>query len=133
MKKYTFHWLKVLQKICKLTSEPNWFLMCKVFPVETEVGSIRKINWNRIQTNFFIVFPTGVLESAPQFNVLITRVPSPEQSAAYQQSVVKAFPNVSIIDLTLILKAVDDILSKVSFVIRFMALFSILTGFAGID
>ena len=97
-------------------------------PIETEVGSIRKINWNRIQTNFFIVFPTGVLESAPQFNVLITRVPSPEQSAAYQQSVVKTFPNVSIIDLTLILKAVDDILSKVSFVIRFMALFSILTG-----
>lgn len=97
-------------------------------PVETEVGSIRKINWNRVQTNFFIVFPTGILESAPQFNVLITRVPSPEQSARYQQSVVKAFPNVSIIDLTLILKSVDDILSKVSFVIRFMALFSILTG-----
>jgi putative ABC transport system permease protein len=97
-------------------------------PIETEVGSIRKINWNRVQTNFFIVFPTGVLESAPQFNVLITRVPSPEQSAEYQQSVVRAFPNVSIIDLTLILKAVDDILSKVSFVIRFMALFSILTG-----
>ena len=97
-------------------------------PIETEVGSIRKINWNRVQTNFFIVFPTGVLENAPQFNVLITRVPSPEQSAKYQQSVVRAFPNVSIIDLTLILKAVDDILSKVSFVIRFMALFSILTG-----
>ncbi len=97
-------------------------------PIETVVGSIRKINWNRVQTNFFIVFPTGVLESAPQFNVLITRVPSAEQSAAYQQSVVRAFPNVSIIDLTLILKAVDDILSKVSFVIRFMALFSILTG-----
>ncbi len=97
-------------------------------PIETEVGSIRKINWNRVQTNFFIVFPTGVLESAPQFNVLITRVPSPEQSAEYQQAVVRAFPNVSIVDLTLILKAVDDILSKVSFVIRFMALFSILTG-----
>ncbi len=97
-------------------------------PIETEVGSIRKINWNRVQTNFFVVFPTGVLESAPQFNVLITRVSSPEQSAKFQQSVVKAFPNVSIIDLTLILKAVDDILSKVSFVIRFMALFSILTG-----
>ncbi len=97
-------------------------------PIKTVVGSIRKINWNRVQTNFFIVFPTGVLENAPQFNVLITRVPSPEQSADYQQAVVRAFPNVSIVDLTLILKAVDDILGKVSFVIRFMALFSILTG-----
>src|SRR5690606_11559069 len=50
------------------------------------------------------------------------------ESAQCQQAVVRAFPNVSIIDLTLILEAVDDLLSKVSFVIRFMALFSILTG-----
>ena len=97
-------------------------------PIETEVGSIRKINWNKVQTNFFIVFPTGVLEKAPQFNVLVTRVASPEQSAGFQQKVVEEFSNVSIIDLTQILKSVDDILSKVSFVIRFMALFSILTG-----
>ncbi len=97
-------------------------------PVETIVGSIRKINWNRVQTNFFVVFPTGVLEQAPQFNVLVTRVASAEQSAGFQQRVVEKFSNVSIIDLTQILKSVDDILSKVSFVIRFMALFSILTG-----
>lgn len=97
-------------------------------PIETTVGSIRKINWNKVQTNFFVVFPTGVLEQAPQFNVLVTRVASPEQSAGFQQKVVEQFSNVSIIDLTQILKSVDDILSKVSFVIRFMALFSILTG-----
>lgn len=97
-------------------------------PLETVVGSIRKIEWNKLQTNFFIVFPTGILEKAPQFNVLITRVPTASESAQFQQSVVRAFPNVSIIDLTLILEAVDDLLSKVSFVIRFMALFSILTG-----
>ncbi len=97
-------------------------------PIETTVGSIRKINWNRVQTNFFVVFPSGVLEQAPQFNVLVTRVSSPEQSAGFQQKVVEKHSNVSIIDLTQILKSVDDILSKVSFVIRFMALFSILTG-----
>ncbi|MFT5167838.1 MAG: putative ABC transport system permease protein, partial [Saprospiraceae bacterium] len=97
-------------------------------PIETTVGSIRKINWNKVQTNFFVVFPTGVLEQAPQFNVLVTRVSSPEQSAGFQQKVVEGFSNVSIIDLTQILKSVDAVLSKVSFVIRFMALFSILTG-----
>ncbi len=97
-------------------------------PIETTVGSLRKINWNKVQTNFFIVFPRGVLEQAPQFNVLVTRVASPEQSAGFQQKIVEAFSNVSVIDLTQILKSVDDILSKVSFVIQFMALFSILTG-----
>jgi putative ABC transport system permease protein len=41
---------------------------------------------------------------------------------------VQEYPNISVIDLTQILKSVEEVLSKVSFVIRFMALFSILTG-----
>ena len=49
-------------------------------------------------------------------------------AAKYQQAVVQAFPNVSIIDLNLILETVDEIIGKVSFVIRFMAFFSIITG-----
>ena len=96
--------------------------------MDTYVGSIRKVDWQRVQTNFLVVFPTGVLERAPQFHVLITRVASDEQAARFQQAVVKGFPNVSVIDLKLILKTIDEIVSKISFVIRFMAFFSIITG-----
>jgi putative ABC transport system permease protein len=45
-----------------------------------------------------------------------------------QRAVVQKFPNVSAIDLTLILQTVDNIVSKISFVIRFMALFTVFTG-----
>ncbi len=96
--------------------------------LETEVGSVRKVDFNRVQTNFLVVFPTGVLERAPQFHVVISRVGSTEQSAKFQSELVRRFPGVSAIDLTQILKSVDEVLGKVSFVIRFMALFSILTG-----
>lgn len=96
--------------------------------IKTIVGSIREIDWGRIQTNFFILFPNGVLEKAPQANVIISRVESIEQSAKFQQQLVTKYPNVSAIDLTQIIKSVDDILNKVSLVIQFMALFSILTG-----
>lgn len=96
--------------------------------IETEISSIREIDFTRLQTNFFVVFPEGVLEEAPQFHVIVTRTPSEEASAYYQRSLIKQFPNVSVIDLTQILKTVDTILDKVSFVIQFMALFSILTG-----
>ncbi len=96
--------------------------------VQTRVGSIRKIEWDRMQTNFFVVFPKGVLEKAPQFHVILTRAETTRSSALFQQALVRAFPNVSAIDLSTILKSVDDVLTKVSFVIRFMALFSILTG-----
>ncbi len=97
-------------------------------PIETTVGGTRTVDWNRVQTNFLLVFPNGVLEQAPQFSVLMTRVPNTQKSAAFQRDLVRQFPNVSAIDLGLILKTLDDILSKISFVIRFMALFSILTG-----
>lgn len=91
-------------------------------------GSLRAVDWSRIQTNFLVVFPTGVLEDAPQFHVLLTHVPSAAASAQLQRAVVKRFPNVSIIDLGLVLSILDTILNKIGFVIRFMAAFSIITG-----
>ncbi|PWS26374.1 ABC transporter permease [Pedobacter yonginense] len=96
--------------------------------INTVVGSLREVNWSRMQTNFRVVFPTGVLEDAPQFHVLMTRVPSSEVSAKFQGSVVQKFPNVSVIDLDLVLKLLDELLSKIGFVIRFMAGFSMATG-----
>lgn len=97
-------------------------------PLKVLVGSTRKVDWNRIQTNFILIFPSGVLEDAPQFHVLLTQVPSNELSAKYQQAVVKTFPNISMIDLGLVLSVLDEILDKMGFVIRFMAAFSIITG-----
>jgi putative ABC transport system permease protein len=96
--------------------------------IPTIVGSFREVDWQRVQTNFRVIFPAGVLEDAPQFHVLVTRVPSNEASAAFQRAVVRRFPNVSIIDLGLILKVLDEVLKKIGFVIRFMAAFSIATG-----
>ncbi len=97
-------------------------------PIHTRVASLRAVEWQRLQPNFFVVFPDGALESAPQFHVMAARVGSPAQSAAVQQAVVRAYPNVSAVDLDLILQTVDDIFSKVALVVRFMAAFVVLTG-----
>ncbi len=96
--------------------------------LECEVGSVRQVDFGRVQTNFLVLFPRGVLERAPQFHVIVARVGSAEQSATFQSDLVRRYPGVSAIDLTQILKSVDEVLGKVSFVIRFMAMFSILTG-----
>lgn len=96
--------------------------------LDCEVASIREVDLNRVQTNFLVVFPTGVLEKAPQFHVIVSKVKDAEQSAKFQSELVKRYPSVSAIDLTQILRSVDEVLRKVSFVIRFMAMFSILTG-----
>ena len=96
--------------------------------VETTVGSLRAVDWQRVQPNFFVVFPEGVLEEAPQFHVVVTRIDDPQVSARFQQETVSRFPNVSMIDLSLILGTLNDILGKVSLIVRFMALFSVFTG-----
>ncbi|MBJ7882816.1 ABC transporter permease [Gelidibacter salicanalis] len=96
--------------------------------METTVGSIRKVDWAQMQLNFTIVFPAGVLEQAPQFNVLTTSVPDDASSAALQQDLVSNFPNLTIIDLRQVYTLVEDILDQVSWVINFMAFFSIITG-----
>ncbi len=96
--------------------------------VTTEVGSLKQTELRRLEMNFRIVFPTGVLEQAPQFHILIARVPSIEVSARFQQEVVRGFSNVSVIDMGLVLSILDDILGKIGFVIRFIAAFIMLTG-----
>ena len=96
--------------------------------METTVGSIRKVDWARMQMNFTIVFPKGVLEKAPQFHVLTTYVADDASSAALQRDLVKKFPNVTVLDMRQLYTIVEGILDKISWVINFMAFFSILTG-----
>lgn len=92
------------------------------------VKSIRNIDWTRMDLNFNIVFPMGALEQAPQFRVVTTKVPDEKSSANLQQELVKKFPNVSIIDMRQMINVVEDLLSKITWIINFMAFFSILTG-----
>jgi len=96
--------------------------------ITTYVGSIRKINFRKMESRFFILFPTGVLENAPQFMILVTKSPDKQKTADYRNAVVQAMPNVSVIDLGSILVTLNDIVTKVSYVIKFMAGFSILIG-----
>jgi putative ABC transport system permease protein len=97
-------------------------------PMKTVLGSLRQVDWRRMQPNFFVVFPAGVLESAPQFHVMAVRVTSPEHSARVQQAVVRELPNVSALDLAIIMQAIDSVYSKASFVVEFLALFTVVTG-----
>lgn len=97
-------------------------------PFTVIVASIRKVDWQQIKPNFFVVFPAGVLEAAPQTYLLVTRTPTNEISAALQQAVVQQFPNVSAIDLTSVLHTLDTILQRVTFALRFMTLFTIAAG-----
>jgi putative ABC transport system permease protein len=97
-------------------------------PISAYVASIREVDFQRIQPNFFMLFPTGVLEPAPQIYVTVSRTSDQESSASIQQAVVEEYPNISAIDVSRILETINQFIDKISFSIQFMALFSIITG-----
>ena len=80
-----------------------------------------------IGAQFLRGFREGVLEGAPKFYVAAVRAAGPAASARIQRAAVGAFPNLTAIDLTLVLQTVDGIFSKAEFAIDFMALFTVAT------
>ncbi len=97
-------------------------------PMKVKISGIRKVDWPKDPPNFIFVFPSGVMEEAPQIFVTSTRIDNQQQANSFQQQLVMQFPNVSLIDLRLILSTVNDLFNKLGLVIRFLALFSIITG-----
>ncbi|HEY8470720.1 MAG TPA: FtsX-like permease family protein [Longimicrobiales bacterium] len=96
--------------------------------VESEVASLRRINWARLATNFFVVFEPGSLDGAPKTHVVLARVEDPAERAALQRAVVERFSNISMLDLVRVQETVDAVLSRAALAVRFMALFSIGAG-----
>jgi putative ABC transport system permease protein len=96
--------------------------------MKVRIAGIRKVDWPKDPPNFIFVFPKGVLENAPQIFVTATRINEQRQANAFQQQLVTQYPNVSLIDLRLILSTVNGLFDKLGLVVRFLALFSIITG-----
>ncbi len=96
--------------------------------VETEVASLRAVDWARLEPNFFVVFEPGVLDGAPQTVVVLTRAARPLERAELQRDLVRTFPNVAAVDLTVVQETIDTIIDSVAVAIRFMAFFSIASG-----
>jgi putative ABC transport system permease protein len=96
--------------------------------IPTRVGSLREVEWARFEPNFFVVFPAGALEDAPQSYVTLTRVTDAAERGRFQRRLAERFGNVSTLDLTLLQEALEQLVQRVVLAIRFMALFSLGVG-----
>lgn len=110
----------------KLGDEITWNVQGVDIP--TRVTSLREVKWTRFEPNFFAVFPSRVLRDAPHQYTVLASVPGATNVAIIQRDVVKRFPNVSSIDLSLITETIRKIVSRVATAVRFMALFSVIMG-----
>lgn len=96
--------------------------------IHAVVTSVREVDWARFEPNFFVVFAPGALERAPQSLVTLARVDDPLARGRIQRVLAERAANVATVDLGEVQRALESVIGKVVAAIRFMAIFSLLTG-----
>jgi putative ABC transport system permease protein len=97
-------------------------------PMTTKVASLRQVDWRRFEPNFFVLFPTGVLEQAPAFYVSFIHTDNALVQAKLQRTIMEQYPNVSVLDLNLVLETVHRMLDQAGLAARGLMGLSVLTA-----
>ena len=92
------------------------------------ISSIRKINWDSFQPNFFMVLSPGALDGYPATFVASLKIE--ERQSTVLLRLIRAHPTVSIIDLDVILQQVKGIIDKASVAVQAVFAFTIAAGIA---
>ena len=104
----------------------NFFIAGK--EVEAEISSIRKINWDSFQPNFFIVLSPGALDGMP--TTYISSMHIADGSQPMLINLIRSHPSISVIDLGAILEQVRSIIEKASLAVQAVFLFTLAAGIA---
>ncbi|HKE45727.1 MAG TPA: FtsX-like permease family protein [Steroidobacteraceae bacterium] len=94
--------------------------------LETTVSSIRKVQWDTFQPNFFLVLPPGVLAGAA--GTYMTSVYLTAEQRRSLVDLVHRFPSVSIFDIDALLKQIRSVGDKASLAVQYVFLFTLVAG-----
>ncbi len=92
------------------------------------VSSLREVNWDSFNVNFFTVVPPGVLDASIASWVSSVYLDADTQPAMI--SLVNQFPNVTVINVDIIMQRVRSIMQRVTLAVEFIFLFTLAAGFA---
>lgn len=96
-------------------------------PLDARISSVRTRSKGSFNPFFYFVFQTEVLMDAPQTLFTAFHVPK-SRIGAVQNKVVAAFPNVSVIDLSHMIRVFARLMTRLSAIVRLFSLMSIGAG-----
>ena len=96
-------------------------------PIDFEISAIRRIQWETMQMNFFLVGKGATLADAPQFRLAAGQLTAIGEENV-QIGLAKTLPNVTIVSLRNVVERVAVILESIALAIQTMGAFSILMG-----
>ncbi|WP_202839650.1 ABC transporter permease [Luteimonas saliphila] len=93
---------------------------------EAPITSLRDVEWESFQPNFFVLASPGALDGYPASHITAVQVP-PERTR-FTAELVQQFPNLSVIDVDAVLAQVRNTADQVSTVVQVVFWFSLLAG-----
>ena len=94
--------------------------------VEMQVLGLRKLNWDSMRVNFFVLTPPAVLEPYPAS--WITSFYLAHDKVDFVNHLVGEFPNLTVIDVAAIVRQLQNIIDQVAQAVQFIFLFTLLAG-----
>jgi len=92
------------------------------------VTSLRSVDWDTFNINFFTVVPPGVLDDKPVS--WVTSVYLNKKQRQQLGNLVARFSNITLIDVETIMQRVRGLINRVSLAVEFIFLFTLLAGLA---
>ena len=94
--------------------------------IKAPVSSLRTIEWDSFQPNFYVVLSPGMVADLPQ--TYLASVYVPRDRVEMLSRLVRQFPGVTVLDLEVILSQVRSVIDKASMAVQYVFLFTLLAG-----
>ncbi|HES76022.1 MAG TPA: FtsX-like permease family protein [bacterium] len=94
--------------------------------VSAPITSIRKVNWDSMRPNFFIIGSPQLLADLPA--QYVTSFHLPEPNIAQQKALLQQFPTITLFDLSQILGEVRKLIERASQAVQYVFVFTLLAG-----
>lgn len=95
-------------------------------PLEARVASIRKLQWQSMRPNFFLVFPPRVLADYPATFMTSFHLDAAEKS--FLNRFVRSFPTVTVIEMDVVVEQIRTIINQVSAAINLVLVVILAAG-----
>ena len=94
--------------------------------VAVTVVGLRKLDWDSMRVNFFVLTPAGVIDRYPASYIASFHLPKTHEAVALK--LVQRFPNLTMIDVGAILQQLQRVMTQVSSAVQFVFLFTLAAG-----
>ena len=93
-----------------------------------KVVSLRKVQWDSMQVNFFVIAAPGILEDFPASYITSFHLPADQAQSA--NALIKNFPNLLLIDTGAMIEQVRHIMDQIAQTMSAVFMFTLLSGMA---